>query len=235
MPAVKQNPTDPTFIHGMDEGKPRGYWKFCRCDSCRQAVNVYQDERKKASRKGGHIPVPRGPRKPKEDISATERDIPAPADDISDTNGPESDTFKSASITEKLVSEFPIDPDWAAKLAELRVKDRETLDNQQTLSETLADADADAETHGPHPRPTNPTMEGRTAAVGASRRLQGLAWMGYTPVELAHYTQISVDNIWWLLFHRHPRWTTWILGAIPFAVALFFFYSYLERVLPANY
>ena len=44
-----------------------------------------------------------------------------------------------------------------------------------------------------------------------------------------------IGALWWLLFHRHPRWTTWLIGAIPFAVALFFFYSFLERVLPANY
>lgn len=44
-----------------------------------------------------------------------------------------------------------------------------------------------------------------------------------------------VGGLWWLLFHRHPRWTMWFLGAVPFAVALFFFYTFLERVLPSNY
>jgi sortase A len=44
-----------------------------------------------------------------------------------------------------------------------------------------------------------------------------------------------IGGLWWLIFHRHPRWTTWVVGAVPFAVVLFFFYSYLERVLPANY
>lgn len=44
-----------------------------------------------------------------------------------------------------------------------------------------------------------------------------------------------IGALWWLFFHRHPRWTNWIVGAIPFAIALFFFYSFLERVLPANY
>jgi hypothetical protein len=37
------------------------------------------------------------------------------------------------------------------------------------------------------------------------------------------------------LFHRHPRWTTWFIGVIPFAVTLAVFYFYLERALPANY
>ena len=45
----------------------------------------------------------------------------------------------------------------------------------------------------------------------------------------------AVGGLWWLLFHRHPRWTTWFGGAIPFLAALFVFYTYLERVLPNNY
>ena len=44
-----------------------------------------------------------------------------------------------------------------------------------------------------------------------------------------------IGALWWLVYHRYPRWTTWVLGVVPFAVALFFFYSFLERVLPANY
>jgi sortase A len=55
------------------------------------------------------------------------------------------------------------------------------------------------------------------------------------PAVIAGIIAALVGCLWWLFFHRHPRWTTWIIGAIPFAVALFFFYSFLERVLPANY
>jgi hypothetical protein len=55
------------------------------------------------------------------------------------------------------------------------------------------------------------------------------------PALIAGVIAAIIGGLWWLFFHRHPRWTTWIIGAIPFAVALFFFYSYLERVLPANY
>jgi sortase A len=55
------------------------------------------------------------------------------------------------------------------------------------------------------------------------------------PTVLAGIIAAIVGALWWLFFHRHPRWTTWVLGAIPFAVALFFFYVFLERVLPANY
>jgi len=55
------------------------------------------------------------------------------------------------------------------------------------------------------------------------------------PTFIAGLIAAFVGGLWWLAFHRHPRWTNWFAGAIPFAVALFFFYSYLERVLPANY
>ena len=55
------------------------------------------------------------------------------------------------------------------------------------------------------------------------------------PAAIAGAIAAIIGLLWWLLFHRHPRWTSWLIGAIPFAVALFFFYSYLERVLPANY
>ena len=43
-----------------------------------------------------------------------------------------------------------------------------------------------------------------------------------------------IGGLWWLLFHRHPRWTTWFIGVIPFAIALVVFYYLLERTLP-NY
>jgi sortase A len=55
------------------------------------------------------------------------------------------------------------------------------------------------------------------------------------PAVVAGLIAALIGLAWWLFFHRHPRWTTWIIGAIPFAVALFFFYSFLERLLPANY
>jgi len=55
------------------------------------------------------------------------------------------------------------------------------------------------------------------------------------PTLIAGLIAVFVGALWWLAFHRHPRWTNWVAGAIPFAVTLFFFYSYLERVLPANY
>jgi sortase A len=40
---------------------------------------------------------------------------------------------------------------------------------------------------------------------------------------------------WWFLFRRWKKWYVWIVGAIPFLVVLFVFYTYLERLLPSNY
>jgi sortase A len=55
------------------------------------------------------------------------------------------------------------------------------------------------------------------------------------PTFITGFIAALVGGLWWLGFHRHPRWTSWLGGVVPFAVSLFFFYSYLERVLPANY
>jgi sortase A len=56
-----------------------------------------------------------------------------------------------------------------------------------------------------------------------------------TPAFLWGAIAALVGALWWLLFHRHARWTTWLVGVIPFAVVLFVFFTYLERVLPSNY
>jgi sortase A len=56
-----------------------------------------------------------------------------------------------------------------------------------------------------------------------------------TPTVLAGLLMLLVGLLWWWLFHRHPRCTTWFIGVIPFAITLSIFYFYLERALPANY
>jgi sortase A len=56
-----------------------------------------------------------------------------------------------------------------------------------------------------------------------------------TPALVSGVIAAVVGALWWLVFHRHPSWATWIVGAIPFLVVLFVFYTYLERALPANY
>ena len=56
-----------------------------------------------------------------------------------------------------------------------------------------------------------------------------------TPTILWGAIAAVIGLLWWLLFHRHPRWTTWLMGAVPFLAALFVCYVYLERLLPSNY
>lgn len=45
----------------------------------------------------------------------------------------------------------------------------------------------------------------------------------------------AVGALWYFAFRRWRHWYTWFAGAIPFLAVLFFFYTYLERVLPGNY
>lgn len=44
-----------------------------------------------------------------------------------------------------------------------------------------------------------------------------------------------VGAAWWFAFRRYRHPATWFAGAVPFAVVLFTFYVFLERVLPAGY
>jgi sortase A len=55
------------------------------------------------------------------------------------------------------------------------------------------------------------------------------------PMYVSGLIAALVGGLWWLLFHRYRRWTTWVAGVIPFLIVLFVFYTYLERVLPNNY
>jgi len=72
---------------------------------------------------------------------------------------------------------------------------------------------------------------GKASTIGglsgeSSSRVPTLIWGTITLV---------IGLLWWLLFHRHPRWTTWLVGVLPFLAALFVAYTYLERLLPSNY
>jgi sortase A len=55
------------------------------------------------------------------------------------------------------------------------------------------------------------------------------------PVVLWGFAASLIGAAWWLLFHRYPRWTTWLVGAIAFTPVLFMLYYNVERILPANY
>jgi len=68
------------------------------------------------------------------------------------------------------------------------------------------------------------TIEGLSGE--SSSRVPTIIWASIT---------LAIGALWWLLFHRHPRWTTWLIGVVPFLIALFVCYTYLERLLPSNY
>jgi sortase A len=77
----------------------------------------------------------------------------------------------------------------------------------------------------PGPAGMKPVLDAGLSGGGESR----------APVLIGGLIAAAVGALWWLLFHRYPRWTTWFAGVIPFLVVLFVFYTYLERVLPNNY
>lgn len=86
--------------------------------------------------------------------------------------------------------------------------------------------------------PLPPTVDSDDASIDRAKLVgEGLSGStgSRTPTVIAGLVLLLVGALWWLLFHRHPRWTTWFIGVVPFAVAVAVFYFYLERVLPANY
>ena len=84
---------------------------------------------------------------------------------------------------------------------------------------------------------TTPLPAPRHVAPAAKLSRAGLSGESGSvlPAILTGLVVAAVGGLWWLGFHRYPRWTNWVIGAIPFLVALYFFYMYLSRVLPANY
>ena len=82
-----------------------------------------------------------------------------------------------------------------------------------------------------------PLAPTRTPSGSTATTIGGLSGesSSRTPTILWGAIALAIGLLWWLLFHRHPRWTTWFVGAIPFLAALFVAYTYLERLLPSNY
>ncbi|MEX0666190.1 MAG: class E sortase [Acidimicrobiia bacterium] len=55
------------------------------------------------------------------------------------------------------------------------------------------------------------------------------------PTLIAGLIAAVIGGLWWLIFHRHPSLSNWLIGVVPFGIALFALYALLERVLPSNY
>lgn len=45
---------------------------------------------------------------------------------------------------------------------------------------------------------------------------------------------VAVGLTWWYLFRRFHNWKMWIVGVLPFAVVLLFYFIHLENALPSN-
>jgi sortase A len=84
-----------------------------------------------------------------------------------------------------------------------------------------------------NPQPQAPPVEPRPV-VSIDAGLSG-EHSSRAPTVLWGAIVAAVGLLWWLVFHRYRRWTTWIAGVIPFLAALVVFYFFLERVLPSNY
>jgi sortase A len=81
--------------------------------------------------------------------------------------------------------------------------------------------------------PLPPTVSNTPTRVAAVSGLSGED-SSETPAVIWGVVAAVVGALWWFVFHRHPSWRTWIVGAIPFLAALFVFYTYLERAFPTS-
>ena len=81
---------------------------------------------------------------------------------------------------------------------------------------------------------TKPHPEGKSDADALGESLSGQT-KSITPSVMWGLFMFAVGMVWWWTFRRWRHPATWLVGVIPFMAALFVFYVYLERALPAGY
>jgi sortase A len=88
------------------------------------------------------------------------------------------------------------------------------------------------------PRPPKKVTTGSGKARSEQAALEdGLVGQqrSLSPTVLWGIIAALVGGMWWWFFRRWRHPSVWLLGLIPFLIALFPFYVYLERALPAGY
>jgi sortase A len=90
------------------------------------------------------------------------------------------------------------------------------------------------------PKPNPITLKGgpgKARATEAAGLAQGLSGQtrSLVPSVIWGIFAAVVGLAWWWGFRRWRHPLTWVIGVLPFLVALFPFYVYLERALPAGY
>ena len=99
--------------------------------------------------------------------------------------------------------------------------------NQRLIVKAVLDKSKSPKPAKPAPQPVVSRANLDDALSGRGETKLPTAWWGLA--------LLAVGGLWWLVFHRYHRWTTWFMGVLPFAIVLFGFYYHLERLLPANY
>jgi sortase A len=80
------------------------------------------------------------------------------------------------------------------------------------------------------PPTTAPTVSGHPSHASELVNETGNAGASGASIALWGFLALLVGSLWWLMFHRYSRWTTWLGGAVPFVIVLFFFYTYFEPI-----
>lgn len=80
------------------------------------------------------------------------------------------------------------------------------------------------------PPTTAPTASGHPSHAGELVNETGNVGASGASIALWGFLALLVGGLWWLVFHRYSRWTTWLGGAVPFTIVLFFFYTYFEPI-----
>ncbi len=99
--------------------------------------------------------------------------------------------------------------------------------NQRLIVKAVLDKSKSPKPAKPAPQPVVSRANLDDALSGRGETKLPTVWWGLA--------LLAIGGLWWLVFHRYHRWTTWFMGVLPFAIVLFGFYYHLERLLPAKY